>query len=569
VVIRGGRVVDGLGGEPAGADVAIDGDRVVAVGRVDESGCREIDADGALVTPGFVDIHTHLDAQLAWDPVGTSSCWHGVTSVVLGNCGVTFAPCKPADRRYLAELMESVEDIPADSIMEGLPWSWESYGEYLDAVDAMDKGMNVGGMVGHCAVRYHAMGERSLDEEPATDDDIEKMCALVDEAIAGGALGFSTSRTALHRVPDGRVVPGTHADARELLAIAAVMGDRGRGVFEAAPRLGEEHDPEMPRTVEEIQLMGEISRSSGRPLTFGLTQTKRRERMHSIVLDTVVAERELGAQLRPQTTARGIGMLFGLVHRSPFDGAPEWKALRELPFAERLAQLRDADARARLVMAAEQIPTIPPDELYVLPEGDARYDLGFEDSLAGHAQRLGVSPAAAFVELAVARDGKLLVNWPFLNDDLGAVEWMLQHPAIVMGLADAGAHVGLIMDSSQPSFFLSYWVRDRGLFSIGEGVRRLTSDTAQLFDLTDRGVLQPGAFADVNVLDLDAVRVPQPEYVHDFPGGAGRYVQYGTGYVATLVNGQVFMDGGDHTGALAGRLLRPGAAEGQRTERTR
>jgi N-acyl-D-aspartate/D-glutamate deacylase len=218
-----------------------------------------------------------------------------------------------------------------------------------------------------------------------------------------------------------------------------------------------------------------------------------------------------------------------------------------------------------LVAAADQIPTIPPDEMFVLPEGDARYDLGFADSLAGHAQRLGVSPAAAFVELALERDGHLLVNWPFLNDDMGAVETMLQHPAIVMGLADAGAHVGLIMDSSQPSFFLSYWVRDRGLFSIGEGVRRLTSDTARLFDLTNRGVLAPGAYADVNILDLDAVRVPQPEYVHDFPGGAGRYVQRGTGYRATLVNGEVFMEDGEHAGPLAGRLLRPAGSTGGST----
>lgn len=562
VVIRGGQVVDGVGGEPAAADVAIDGDRVSAVGTVTDAGRREIDAEGALVTPGFVDIHTHLDAQLAWDPIGSSSCWHGVTSVVLGNCGVTFAPCKPEDRRYLAELMESVEDIPADSIMEGLPWSWETFGEYLRVVGDMPKGINAGGMVGHCAVRYHTMGERSLDDAPASDEEIASMCELVDEAITGGALGFSTSRTALHRVPDGRPVPGTYADNRELLAIAAVMGARGRGVFESAPRIGEDREPGLPRTVEEIELLGEISRSSGRPVTFGLSQTKRRPDLHSIVLETVEAERALGADLRPQTTARGIGILFGLVHRTPFDGAPEWQALREHPFDERLAMLRDPEARARLVAAGEQVPTLPPEELFVLPEGDARYDLGFDDSLAGHAKRRGLSTAAAFVELELERDGNALVNWPFLNDDLGAVETMLQHPAIVMGLADAGAHVGLIMDSSQPSFFLSYWVRDRGLCSIGEGVRRLTSDTAQLFGIADRGVLRPGAYADVNVLDLEAVRVPQPEYVHDFPGGAGRYVQHGHGYRATLVNGQVFMENGQHTGALAGRLLEPASGAG-------
>ncbi len=239
LVIRAGLVVDGTGAEPVPADVAIDGDRITAVGAVDGPGRREVDAEGRYVTPGFVDIHTHLDAQIAWDPIGSSSCWHGVTSVVLGNCGVTFAPCRPADREFLAEMMESVEDIPAHAIMSGLPWDWESYGEYLDSIDRMPKGLNTGGMVGHCAVRIHAMGARALDDVPASDADVAAMCELVAEAIDAGALGFSTSRTALHRVPDGRVVPGTTADARELMEIGRVLGDRRRGVFEAASALGE------------------------------------------------------------------------------------------------------------------------------------------------------------------------------------------------------------------------------------------------------------------------------------------------------------------------------------------
>ena len=331
LVIRNGLVVDGIGGEPVGADVAIDGDRIAGVGEVGERGRREIDADGRLVTPGFVDIHTHLDAQLAWDPIGSSSCWHGVTSVVLGNCGVTFAPCKPEDRRYLAEMMESVEDIPADSIMSGLPWDWESYGDYLDAVERMPKGVNAGGMVGHCAVRIHAMGERALDDAPASDADVAAMCELVAEAIDAGALGFSTSRTALHRVPDGRVVPGTKAEAGELLEIARVMGARGRGVFESAPALGERGPDGERRTRAEVGLLGEISRLTGRPATFGLSQTKRVPDVHLEALDVVERETAAGAVLRPQTTARGIGVLFGPAHRTPFDGAPAWRALRDLP----------------------------------------------------------------------------------------------------------------------------------------------------------------------------------------------------------------------------------------------
>jgi N-acyl-D-aspartate/D-glutamate deacylase len=560
LVVRDGLIADGRGGEPVAGDVAIDGDRVAAVGVGLGPGRRELDADGRLVTPGFVDIHTHLDAQLGWDALATSSCWHGVTSVVLGSCGVTFAPCRPEDRRYLAEFMESVEDVPADSIMAGLDWDWETYGEYLDAVGRWPKGVNVGGMVGHCAVRYHAMGERGLDPAPASDDDVAAMCELVDEAIGSGALGFSTSRTMLHRVPDGRAVPGTYADARELHALAAVMGRRGAGVFEAAPALGE-RDPEGGRrTVAEVELLADLALATGRPATFGLSQTKRVPELHDEALAAVEAARAKGAALAPQTTARGIGMLFGLVHRTPFDGAPAWRALRDLPFDERLAALRDPGRRAALVDATRDLSTIPPDELFVLPAGDARYDLGPEDSLAGHAARLGVTPAEAFITLELEGEGRPLLNWPFLNDDLDAVAVMLRHPDTVMGLADAGAHVGLIMDASQPTFLLTYWVRERGLLSAGEAVRRLTSEPARLFGLTGRGVLEPGAFADVNVLDLDRLGLPQPEYVHDYPAGAGRYVQRSRGYAWTLVNGRVFLADGEPEGALAGRLLRNVAA---------
>jgi N-acyl-D-aspartate/D-glutamate deacylase len=556
LVIRGGLVVDGTGADPVPADVAIDGDRITVVGAVEDRGTRETDAEGRYVTPGFVDIHTHLDAQLAWDPIGTSSCWHGVTSVVLGNCGVTFAPCKPEDRAFLAEMMESVEDIPAQAIMSGLPWDWQTYGEYLDSVDRLPKGVNAGGMVGHCAVRIHAMGERALDQTPASDEDVAAMCELVAEAIDAGALGFSTSRTALHHVPDGRLVPGTYADAHELTEIGRVLGDRRRGVFESAAALGERGEGGRRRTRPEIAMLGEISRLTGRPATFGLSQTKKVPGIDTDALAEVERQNAMGADLRPQTTARGIGLLFGLVHRTPFDGAPAWKAMRSLELGERLALIRDPARREELVAAAEGVPTIPTTELYVLPEGDARYDLGADDTLAAHAARRGVSVAEAFLQLCDERDGRVLVNWPFLNDDLDAVEGMLRHPASVLGLADAGAHVGMIMDSSQPTFFLTYWVRDRQLMSVGEAIRRLTSDTAELFGIADRGILRAGAFADVNIIDLDGMRLPQPEYVHDFPNGAGRYIQGATGYDATIVNGQVFMERGEHTGALAGRVLR-------------
>ena len=460
IVIRHGAIVDGTGAAPRPGDVAIDADRVTAVGHVPEAGAREIDATGRLVTPGFVDIHTHLDAQLAWDPVGSSSCWHGVTSVVLGNCGVTFAPCRPADRRYLAELMESVEDIPADAIMSGLPWDWQTYGEYLSAVDRMPKGLNTAGMVGHCAVRYHAMGERSLEKTPATSDDITAMRDLVTEAMEGGAAGFSTSRTMLHRVPDGRAVPGTHAAVEELMAFGDVLAASGRGVFEAAPKLGERDGPDFLHTTAEIEWMIELSLAAQRPVTFGFTQTSRRPGLYEKVLELVARGRERGANIRPQTTARGVGILFGLVHLTPFDGGPAWRALRGLGLDAKLERLRDPVERAQLIAEGDAARTLDLASVYVMPEGEARYDQGPDDSLAAWAARRGVSPAEAFIDLSLERDGKLLVNWPFLNDDLAAVEEMLGDPSVVLGLADSGAHVGQIMDASQPTFFLTYWVRE-------------------------------------------------------------------------------------------------------------
>jgi N-acyl-D-amino-acid deacylase len=369
LVIRSGLVVDGTGAPGQVADVALAGGRVVAVEPGWEgSGRREVDADGLVVTPGFVDIHTHLDAQLGWDAIGTSSCWHGVTSVVLGNCGVTFAPCRPADRAFLAEMMESVEDIPRSAILDMLPWDWEGYGGYLDWIDRLPKGLNVGGMVGHSAVRVHAMGERSLDEAPATADDLAAMCELVDEAMRAGALGFSTSRTLLHKVPDGRPVPGTWATADELLAIAGVLGRWRAGVFESASRLGERDGDDLVNTRAEVAWMGAVSRCSGRPVTFGLTQSDRRPDLYRRVVAFAKEENATGGLVRPQTTARGVGVLFALGNRTPFDRAPSWRALRDRSMHEVLGVVRDPVRRAELIADAEVHGAgVEPSQLFVLP----------------------------------------------------------------------------------------------------------------------------------------------------------------------------------------------------------
>jgi N-acyl-D-aspartate/D-glutamate deacylase len=558
LVIKGGTIVDGTGAAGRRGDLAIDGDRITAVGTVAEQGRREIDADGAYVTPGFVDVHTHLDAQLAWDPDATSSCWHGVTSVVLGNCGVAFAPVRKGQEQWLAEMMESVEDIPAASILAGLDWSWETYGEYLRAIDALPKGVNVGGMIGHCSMRHYAMGERGLDEQPATDDDIAIMCDLVDEAMREGALGFSTSRTLLHRVPDGRPVPGTWADERELLAIADVLGKHGTGVYEVAPRFerpGENYEG----TRDEVHWMAEINRRTNRPVTFGLAQSNAGPELYRKILELVDEEAANGGELRPQTTARGIGLLFGMQHRTFFDRAPEWAALQPLPLAERLAALRDASRREQLLAAATaNTPPLDWDGVYVLTADAVDYSADPATSLAAHAAARNESIPEAFVRISLESEGRALFNFPFLNQKMEAVEELLDHPRMAIGLGDSGAHVGLIMDASLPTWFLLHWVRDRQKYSIEDGIRRMTSDTADLFGVKDRGVLRPGAFADVNVLDLDRLALPLPEYVHDFPAGAGRYVQKSDGYRATIVNGAVFVEDGNPTGNHAGVTLRSG-----------
>jgi len=404
------------------------------------------------------------------------------------------------------------------------------------------------------------MGERGLDTEPARSDDIDAMAALLEEAMAAGALGFSTSRTFLHRVPDGRPVPGTHAAADELLAFADVLGRAGTGVFEGAMRLGERDDEELSNTRAEIAWMGEASRRSGRPVSFGLTHSDRRPDLYRRIIAFCRDENVTGACIRPQTTARGIGILFGLESRTPFDGAPVWQELRAATNGRKMQLLRDAAFRQRLIADADVHGTkVDLTKLYILPlDGPARYDCLPDTSLAAIAEERGVSPAAAFIELLLESDGALNCNLPILNQNLDAVEEMLDDPLVTLGLADAGAHVSQIMDASQPTFLLSYWVQERKRWTLEEAIRRLTSDTADLFGIVGRGRLCVGSFADVNVIDLDALELHQPEYVHDLPGGAGRYVQRAAGYDYTLVNGEVFMERGEHAGAFAGRLLRSG-----------
>ncbi len=558
LVIRGGTVVDGTGGPAVRADVAIDGDRIVAVGDVDASGAAEvIEADGRLVTPGFVDLHSHLDAQIGWDPLMSSSCWHGVTSVVMGNCGMTFAPLRPGQAETLANMMESVEDIPASAILQGLDWNWETYGQYLDAVDAMPKGINTAGYVGDVAVRTYVCGEAACDEDfVASPEQLAEMARLVEEGLRAGAVGYSISRSLTHRVPDGRWVPGTWSDPEEFFTIAEPLGRLGKGVLDCAPRYNET-DGSTSRVDEEMAWIAELSRRTGRPFTFNLAQMQSLGDHYRRVVDLSTQANETGAQLRPQTTPRSIGILFSLAANTLVDNLPSFAPLKQLDAAGRLAAIRDPQVRERLVAEAATQPGDAYGRMFLMePDSGAVYRYGPDDSIAAQAAAHGMSPIAWYLDVLDRTDGAAVANWPVLNQDFDAIEELMTSPVTVMGLADAGAHATQIMDASQPTFFLSHWVRDRGLFGIEEGIRRVTSDTASLIGLTDRGVVRVGAFADLNVVDLDGLRLPLPEIAHDFPGGSPRFIQRAEGIDHTVVNGQHFLDHGEHTGALAGRLLR-------------
>jgi N-acyl-D-amino-acid deacylase len=558
VVIKNGTVVDGTGAPAIRADVAIDGDRISAVGEVDASGANQvIDAEGRIVTPGFVDLHSHLDAQVGWDPTMSSSCYHGVTSVVMGNCGMTFAPVRPGQADVLAGAMETVEDIPASAIIEGLPWDWEGYGGYLDAIEKMPLGLNAGGYVGDVAVRLYVAGEAACEEDfEATPDQLAEMAALVEDAMNAGALGYSISRSLFHRVPDGRNVPGTWSKPEEFYAIAEPLGRLGKGVIESAPRYNFLDSAES-RVEEELAWMAEISRRTGRPFSFNLQQIDSLGTHYRDVIRLSAEANETGAQLRPQITPRGVGVLFSLAANSLIDHLPSYQPLKEMDLTGRVAGLRDADVRAKLIEEGANDAVEPFTKMYLMPAGKpASYDYTQDDSIAGIAQATGVSPVEAYINAMVESDGKSIVNWPVMNQDHEAIKEQVLSPVTIMGLADAGAHATQIMDASQPTYFLAHWARDEQVISLEEGVRAVSSDTAQFIGYADRGTLTEGSFADVNVIDVDGLSLPLPEIVHDFPGNAPRFVQRADGIDHTFVNGTHFMENGEPTGNLAGRLLR-------------
>ena len=566
LVIRSGLVVDGTGDAPRAADVAIDNGRITKVGVVEVAGDKEIDATDLIVTPGFVDIHTHYDGQVTWDPLLTPSIWHGVTTVVMGNCGVGFAPAKPDEHEWLIGLMEGVEDIPGAALSEGIKWGWETFPEFLDYLDTVPLALDIGTQVPHGAVRGYVMGERGARNEPATPDEINAMARIVQEGVEAGALGLSTSRTIAHRAIDGEPVPGTFAAEDELFGLGQALADANAGVFELAPAgvMGED----LAAPASEMDWMRRLAEATGRPITFALSQHDQAPDQWKELLDLALNAWDAGIPIRPQIAGRPTGLLLGLQTFHPLLMRPSYQAIAHLPLAERVAEMKKPAVRKAILSekvthADDRMSFIGMGLDRVFPIGNPPdYEPAPETSIAAQAERLGVDQMELFYDLLLEDQGASLLVRPLLgysNFSFEPIREMLLHPTTALGLGDGGAHVGAICDASIETTMLVHWARDRtrgAKLPLELVVRKMTSDTASLYGLNDRGVLASGYRADVNVIDFKNLRLDQPKMVHDLPGGARRLLQKADGYRSTFVAGTEVMHNGVDTGARPGQLVR-------------
>jgi N-acyl-D-aspartate/D-glutamate deacylase len=568
LLIRGGTIVDGSGAARYRGDIGVRGGRIVEIGRIRSAAERTIDADGLIVSPGFIDGHTHMDAQVAWDRIGSCSCWHGVTTVIMGNCGFALAPCRPADREWFARCLTAVEDIPTEAMLAGIDWTWETFPEYLANVDRLPKAINYGAYLGHSALRMYVMGKRALTEK-ATEDDLTRMVAAVKEAVRAGAMGFSSSRATTHVTPDDTPVASRIAGWSELDRLVGALADLNAGVFQIGPDIsgGEAQRRFLTR-------LKQLGVESGRPIMFGVLSSRQGDKPNpwTYQLDYLDECAAAGARMWGQSTTRSINAVFSLKSYLPFDVLPVWRELRGLPLAEQKRRLADPAARGRLVAAEANMK--PRDNVFQgggaattdprKPDYDNLYAMKGVDwndpTVAQLSGQRGKHPVEVMIDLVLENDDQVFVQ-PLVNEDPEHVLGMLRHPRTLATFSDSGAHVCQEMGSSLQTHLLSYWVRARQAFTLEEAVRKLTFDNASAWDLNDRGLVRAGYAADLVVFDEAHVRPAMPSVETDLPGGARRLVQKAEGIAAVVVNGQVTLEQGRATGAVSGKLLRgPGAA---------
>lgn len=566
LIISGGTIVDGTGEAPYQADIAVNGNRITAIGDITGPARTVIDASGRIVTPGFVDIHTHYDGQATWDDEMAPSSWHGVTTVVMGNCGVGFAPAKPDKHDWLIGLMEGVEDIPGTALAEGMTWNWETFPEYLDALDQMPRTIDIATHIPHGAIRAYVLGDRERPGAVPTEDDIEKMSAIVEEGLRAGALGFSTSRTILHRSVDGELVPGTTATKEELIGIGRAMGRVGYGVFEMASDLKYEWD--------EFSWMGDLSRETGLPVTFAALQSIAKEMSLDEQIAATAEQNAKGANIVAQIALRGNGVIMawrGTLH--PFMFKPSWEAMKDQPWEEQYNRLKDPQFKARLIAEESIYPDDAGDLLplmMVIANGwmvqyemdkDFNYEPQAHESLTARAEATGMSAPEFAYDLMMRDDGKGMIYYPILNYADGNLNFL--HPLFhrddtVNSLSDGGAHCGTICDAAATTFFLEYWVKNRNgaRIDLAHAIKRQTADTAQLYGLNDRGILKPGYLADINIINMDDISLNKPWLAFDLPAGGKRLLQTANGYDYIIKSGEVTFESGHVTKARPGGLIR-------------
>jgi N-acyl-D-amino-acid deacylase len=567
LLIKNGVLIDGSGQPRHHADIAVRHGRIASIGRI-RAGAREvIDADGMVVAPGFVDGHTHMDAQIFWDPLGTCSCWHGVTSVVMGNCGFTLAPCAEADKAMVVRNLERAEDISGAAMAAGIRWSWTTFPEWLDTLEALPKGINYAGYLGHCALRTHVMGERAF-EQAATEDDLRAMERELRDAIRAGAMGFTTTRSPIHETPDARPVASRLATWEEVRRLVGVMGELNAGIFELA---GEAVGRELsdPAAFREYHVrLRDLAVDTGRPVTWGMfSRLEAREvwRHYMKLLDETA---DAGGRMFAQVHSRGLNVLLSFKTQMPFDNLPTWKPFRALPLTEQLQRLRDPATKRMLVEGTRETPDkralgtearpFPYEWIFVYDQVQ-----GPHRTVAEIARERGVDPAEAMIDLALEKNLERFFVHPVANEMQEDVLEMMRNPRAVVTFSDSGAHVSQIVDSSLQTHLLSHWVREEQAFTLEQAVRMLTLVPATLWGFADRGLVREDFAADLVVFDPETIAPEMPEVAHDLPAGARRLVQRARGIAATVVNGEVLLRDGKHTGALPGQLLR-----GPRARRT-